>query len=168
MHRKNSAVLGLGTNLGNKGSNLASALKYISGFCNIDKVSSVYKTQSLLKDGQSDYFNLCVLVRTDFTPLQLLQAVKNIEKIMGRTNTGRWYTRIIDIDIIDYDNSVFSYKNLTIPHAEMENRSFVLLPMLEIIPDYKHPIHCRTIVDMVNLIKDNLGISKLGVCTWQL
>ena len=168
MHKTNSVVLGLGTNLGSKAQNLAQALKIISGFCKVVSVSSVYKTRSLLKDSQDDYFNLCARIETDFSETQLLQAIKNIEKVMGRTNTGRWYTRIIDIDIIDFNNHVFQSDQLSIPHAEMENRSFVLFPLQEIYPDYKHPIHCRTIDDMVNLIKDNLGITKLGVCTWLL
>lgn len=168
MHKKNLAVLGLGTNLGTKSQNLSSALKLISGFCGITAVSSVYKTQSLLKDSQNDYFNICASIMTDFSPHDLLSALKNIEKVMGRTNTGRWYTRIIDIDIIDYDGIILSSENLVLPHQEMENRSFVLYPLKEIYPSYVHPFHCRSIDNMIDLIKDDLGISKLGVCTWRL
>ncbi|MGE4317966.1 MAG: 2-amino-4-hydroxy-6-hydroxymethyldihydropteridine diphosphokinase [Deferribacterales bacterium] len=168
MRKKNLAVLGLGTNLGRKSLNLALTVKKLAGFLDIVRVSSVYKTSSLLKDSQNDYFNMCVLAETDFEPLSLLRAVKNLEKTMGREDLGRWYSRVIDIDIIDYGGLTLKTPELTLPHPEMENRSFVLLPLREIYPDYHHPVHCRSIENMVNNIKDDLGISKLGVCSWLL
>lgn len=167
MHKKNLAVLGLGSNLGQKARNIACAVNEISRFCEIVRVSSVYKTASLLRDGQDGYFNICVLIRTDFPPEMLLSAVKNLEKVQGRENTGRWYTRLIDIDIIDYDGIVAEFDGLSIPHKEMQNRSFVLYPLAEIYPDYIHPVSCLNVNDMVKNIKDDLGISKLGVCIWR-
>jgi 2-amino-4-hydroxy-6-hydroxymethyldihydropteridine diphosphokinase len=167
MPKKNSAVLGLGSNLGQKSRNLARALQELSHFCDIVRVSSVYKTESLLRDEQDGYFNLCVLVRTDFSPENLLKAVKNLEKVMGRENNGRWYTRLIDIDIIDYNGIVCEFEGLSIPHKEMQNRSFVLYPLSEICPEYEHPVSCLNVNDMVKNIKDDLGISKLGVCIWR-
>lgn len=167
MPAKSLAVLGLGSNLGRRAENLASALRGLSGFCDIVKVSSVYGTKSLLSDGQGDYLNLCVMVRTDFVPLGLLAAVKNLETVLGRSPSGRWQSRLIDIDIIDYDNKTFQSDKLTIPHAEMANRSFVLYPLREIFPDYKHPLSCQNIDDMVKSIHDDLGIKKLGVCVWR-
>lgn len=167
MPKKNSAVLGLGSNLGQKSRNLALALQELSNFCDIVRVSSVYKTASLLRDEQDGYFNLCVLIRTDFSPEILLQAVKNLEKVMGRENNGRWYTRLIDIDIIDYNGIIGEFEGLSIPHKEMQNRSFVLYPLSEICPEYKHPVSCLNVNDMVKNIKDDLGISKLGVCIWR-
>lgn len=167
MRKKNLAVLGLGSNLGQKARNLALAVYEISCFCEVVRVSSIYKTASLLRDGQDGYFNLCMLVRTDFPPEKLLSAVKNLEKVMGRENTGRWYTRLIDIDIIDYDNIVAEFDGLSLPHKEMQNRSFVLKPLAEIYPDYIHPLSCLNVNDMVKNIKDDLGISKLGVCIWR-
>lgn len=168
MHKKSLAVLGLGSNLGRKSGNLADAVREISRFCEVVRVSSVYKTASLLRDSQDGYFNLCMLVRTDFFPENLLTAVKNLEKVMGRENTGRWYTRLIDIDIIDFDRTVLTLPQLNLPHIEMQNRSFVLYPMAEIYPDYVHPVSCQNIHDMIKNIKDDLGITRLGVCVWRL
>ncbi|MGE4266127.1 MAG: 2-amino-4-hydroxy-6-hydroxymethyldihydropteridine diphosphokinase [Deferribacterales bacterium] len=167
MPKKSLAVLGLGSNLGQKARNLARAVNEISRFCEVVRVSSVYKTASLLRDGQDGYFNLCVLILTDFPPENLLTAVKNLEKVLGRENSGRWYTRLIDIDIIDYDNIVAEFSGLSLPHKEMQNRSFVLYPLSEIYPNYRHPVSCLNVNDMVKNIKDDLGISKLGVCIWR-
>lgn len=167
MLKKNLVVLGLGSNLGKRASNIAMAIRYISGFCDIVAVSSVYKTKSLLNDDQNDYFNVCVSVKTDFDHESLLYSLKNIELLMGREPSGRWQNRIIDIDIIDYNSEVFSSEYLNIPHPQMQNRSFVLYPLMEIYPDYKHPLSCLGINDMVKNIHDDLNISKLGVCTWR-
>jgi len=101
-------------------------------------------------------------------PEELLSTLKHIEKRMGRENSGKWYTRVIDIDIIDYNNEMFESDCLTIPHPQMANRSFVLYPILEINPNYKHPVSCLSIDNMLKILKDDLGIKKLGVPVWQL
>jgi len=168
MSRKNSAVLGLGSNLGKKSANLCIALKHISDFCEVTRVSPIYKTASLLKDDQDAYFNLCVSVRTYMEPSELLKCLKHIEKRMGRTFSGHWYARIIDIDIIDYNNSLYISDTLTIPHKQIENRSFVLYPLCDILPEYIHPESCLSIENMVRILNDDLGIKKLGVVEWQL
>lgn len=167
MSRENFAVLGLGSNLGKKSENLASAIKHLSGFSEIISVSPVYKTESLLKDDQDAYFNLCLSIKTDMSEQELLKTVKNIEAVLGRKYLGHWYTRTIDIDIIDFNNSVYEAENLQIPHPQIENRSFVLYPLMDILPGYVHPVYCRSISDMVNNIVDDLGIKKLGVLLWR-
>lgn len=154
-------------NLGRKSANLCRALRHISDFCEITDVSAVYKTGSLLKDDQDSYFNLCALVSTNLNEPELLHNLKNIEKKMGRVNTGHWYTRVIDIDIIDFNRKFFKSDKLIIPHPQMHNRSFVLWPLRDICPDYVHPASCRTVDNMVKLVNDNLGIKKLGVAQWR-
>lgn len=163
----NCAVLGLGSNLGRKSANLCEALMLISGFCGIERVSSVYKTASLLNDDQDSYFNICTLVSTHMPPSELLSCLKHAEKKMGRTNTGRWYSRVIDIDIIDFNNVSYISDNLTIPHPQMHHRIFVLQPMMEILPSYIHPVSCLSIENMVKMIKDDLGIKKTGELLWR-
>ncbi len=130
-------------------------------------VSSVYTTKSLLRDAQDRYFNICALCTTELDPLMLLDYVKSIEKRAGRTPSPRWHSRILDIDIIDYNRSVYSFDNLEIPHPEMDKRSFVLYPMLDILPDYTHPVSCRTLTEMVKLIDDKLEIQKAGELAWR-
>lgn len=168
MSSRNSAALGLGSNLGHKAANLALALKHISGFCRIIKVSPVYKTASLLKDDQDSYFNICALTETYMEPPELLACLKQIEKKMGRADTGRWYSRLIDIDIIDFNGVQYRDEKLTIPHPGIAERSFVLYPLRDILPGYIHPISCRSIDNMVKNNKDDLGIIKLGELLWQL
>jgi len=167
MNRKNFAVLGLGSNLGRKSANLCSAVKKINSFNKIEKVSPIYKTQSLLKDDQDSYFNLCMSIYTSMEPHELLSALKQIEKSMGRESTGKWYTRILDIDIIDFNNTVYKSENLSIPHPHMAERSFVLYPLKDILPEYRHPISCLSIEHMVNNIKDDLGIKMIGEAVWR-
>ncbi|ADD68208.1 2-amino-4-hydroxy-6-hydroxymethyldihydropteridine pyrophosphokinase [Denitrovibrio acetiphilus DSM 12809] len=167
MSRKNCAILGLGSNLGRKSENLCHGIKLISDFCDIVSVSPVYKTQSLLKDDQDSYFNLCVAIRTNMEPEQLLHTLKEIERKLGRTNNGRWYTRVLDIDIIDFNRTVYKYPKLHIPHQQMHKRSFVLYPLMDICPEYVNPESCLSINSMVNIIKDDLGIKRLGAVVWR-
>jgi len=167
MSRKNSVILGLGSNLGSKSANLCTAIRYISDFCEVLKVSPLYKTESLLKDDQDAYFNLCVLAETNLEPLELLKCLKYIEKRMGRENTGHWYTRVIDIDIIDFNNKIFESDNLIIPHPQIDKRSFVLYPLNDVKPDYRHPSSCLSSENMVKILKDDLGIKRIGDVIWQ-
>jgi len=161
-------ILGLGSNLGQKSKNLCNTLKLISGFCKVEKVSPIYKTESLLKDDQDSYFNLCALIKTNLSPLELLYNLKVIERKLGRTSTGRWYTRVMDIDIIDFNGAVYDYDKLQIPHSGIESRSFVLYPILDICPEYTHPVSCRSVSDMVKILKDDLGIKRVGKALWRL
>lgn len=168
MNRKNFAVLGLGSNLGRKSANLCCALQLISGFCDLKKVSDIYRTASMLRDDQGAYFNLCALAETDMEPEELLVCLKHIEKQMGRTVTGHWYSRVIDIDIIDFNNKPYSSGSLNIPHPGMGERSFVLFPLRDILPGYVHPLSCLSIENMLDLIKDDFGILKVGAPLWRL
>ncbi|MGD9808715.1 MAG: 2-amino-4-hydroxy-6-hydroxymethyldihydropteridine diphosphokinase [Deferribacterales bacterium] len=167
MSRKNSVILGLGSNLGSKSRNICDAVRLIGGFCDIISVSPVYKTESLLKDDQDSYFNACLTAETNLPPQELLHCIKTVEKRLGRTVTGRWYTRVMDIDIIDYNGEPFESGDLIIPHPQMENRSFVLYPLMDICPQYTHPVSCRSVSDMVKILKDDLGIIKLGELVWR-
>jgi len=109
-----------------------------------------------------------VLALTSLEPHDLLHNIKNIEKKMGRENTGIWYTRVIDIDIIDFNNEIFNSDRLIIPHPQIGLRSFVLYPLLDVKPDFIHPVSCLSGENMVKIIKDDLGIMKVGDLIWRL
>lgn len=158
--------LGIGTNLGEKAKNLASAVKEICTFAKIQRISSVYKSESMLKDGQSSYFNIVIKITTSKQPNEIFHKIKQIEEKMGRTDTGYWKERIIDIDIIDYDNIVYKDNNIEIPHPLIHKRSFVLLPLQEINPVYIHPLSGKTITELLENIEDDLNIKKLGGLHW--
>jgi 2-amino-4-hydroxy-6-hydroxymethyldihydropteridine diphosphokinase len=157
-------ILALGTNLGNRLINLKTALENLKEELKVLKTSNIYESVSLLKDEQENYYNMVILVETDYSPEKLLELIKSIEKKMGRIKKQRWKERIIDIDIIDYDNMNYYSKILEIPHPRMHERSFVLYPLSELVDDYVHPKYNKNINEMIESLDDNLNIRILTEC----
>lgn len=152
-------IFGLGSNLNNPVMQLQNALNNLSMYFALQKVSNTYKSQSLLKDNQEDYYNIAVLAKTDKTPQEILSITQKIEKDMGRIKLKKWGERVIDIDIIDYNREIFKSDNLEIPHNQMIYRSFVLRPLQDIMPDYIHPELKISVQDMINNLKDDYNIT---------
>lgn len=152
-------IFGLGSNLNNPVMQLQNALNNLSMYFALQKVSNTYKSQSLLKDNQEDYYNIAVLAKTDKTPQEILSITQKIEKDMGRIKLKKWGERVIDIDIIDYNREIFKSNNLEIPHNQMIYRSFVLKPLQDIMPDYIHPELKISVQDMINNLKDDYNIT---------
>lgn len=152
-------IFGLGSNLNNPVMQLQNALNNLSMYFALQKVSNTYKSQSLLKDNQEDYYNIAVLAKTDKTPQEILSITQKIEKDMGRIKLKKWGERVIDIDIIDYNGEIFKSDNLEIPHNQMIYRSFVLKPLQDIMPDYIHPELKISVQDMINNLKDDYNIT---------
>ena len=135
------AYLGLGTNLGDRESYLAQALKELAGLPTIEigTVSSIYETAPVGLTDQPDFLNLVVSVRTTLSPRELLDALLNIENKMGRVRTVRWGPRVIDLDLLLYGDAVVETPELTVPHPRLSERSFVLMPLAEIAPNLVLP-----------------------------
>lgn len=152
-------IFGLGSNLNKPVMQLQNALNNLSMYFALQKVSNTYKSQSLLKDNQEDYYNITVLAKTDKTPQEILSITQKIEKDMGRIKLKKWGERVIDIDIIDYNREIFKSDNLEIPHNQMIYRSFVLKPLQDIMPDYIHPELKISVQDMINNLKDDYNIT---------
>lgn len=152
-------IFGLGSNLNKPVMQLQNALNNLSMYFALQKVSNTYKSQSLLKDNQEDYYNIAVLAKTDKTPQEILSITQKIEKNMGRIKLKKWGERVIDIDIIDYNREIFKSDNLEIPHNQMIYRSFVLKPLQDIMPDYIHPELKISVHDMINNLKDDYNIT---------
>lgn len=152
-------IFGLGSNLNNPVMQLQNALNNLSMYFALQKVSNTYKSQSLLKDNQEDYYNIAVLAKTDKIPQEILSITQKIEKDMGRIKLKKWGERVIDIDIIDYNREIFKSDNLEIPHNQMIYRSFVLKPLQDIMPDYIHPELKISVHDMINNLKDDYNIT---------
>jgi len=132
--------LSLGSNMGRRPNNVKKAIVLLdeSGLT-IEKISALYETNPVSKVTQRRFINACVKVATDFSPQKVLRTVQLIEKQMGRDRSkrkrkGYERPRIIDIDILLYDNLIVNKKNLKIPHPEMKNRDFVLRPLFDIAP----------------------------------
>ncbi|WP_341197579.1 2-amino-4-hydroxy-6-hydroxymethyldihydropteridine diphosphokinase [Hyphomonas chukchiensis] len=131
------AALGLGSNMGDRVDHLVTALRAIESIpgCFRVRSSSVYRTRPWGKVDQDDFLNLCAMIETELAPLDLLAAVKGIERDLGRVERERWGPREIDIDILTMDGVTLESEVLTLPHARMGERLFVLMPLAEIAPD---------------------------------
>ena len=152
--------IGVGSNLGNKKDNFLEALDRLAKLpdTKILKESSLYESEPL---GNSTdwYVNGAIEIETKFKPDMLLKKFKNIERAMGRKKVRkRWGARIIDLDILLYDALVVKKKNLHIPHPEMPNRKFVLIPLSEIAPQVIHPELGVTISELLINVKDDKKI----------
>ncbi len=128
--------LGLGSNIGEGPANIVKALRLLeeSGTVEFAVVSSIYKTAPWGYLAQPPFANACALARTRLDPAALLAAVKRVEADMGRKKTIRWGPRLIDIDILFYGDAPFSTPDLVLPHKELFNRAFVVVPLAEIAP----------------------------------
>jgi len=142
--------LGLGTNIGDLQENLNSAIEFIKGISGISivKSSSVYKTKPWGFKEQSDFLNMVIMLQFGESPEVLMHHLREIETKMGKAVLCKWGPRVIDIDILFCDDLIFDTEHLTIPHPEMYKRDFVLLPMMEIAPEFVHPIFKLTIEEL--------------------
>ena len=133
--------LSLGSNLGQRKKNIKKAIVFLRGDSRFQviKISSFYETQPEGFKNQPKFINLCLKIRTDFSPGRLLKFLKDTEKRLGRKKGKRWGPRVIDIDILFYNKKVINRKGLIIPHPGLEERIFVLKPLAEISPAFHHP-----------------------------
>ena len=144
------AYLSLGSNVGNLKENLDTAINLILDSQNISikLKSEIIKTEPVDYFEQPDFFNMIILVDTLYNPYELLNALKQIENVMGRENNVLKGPRIIDIDIILYDDLVLNSEHLTIPHSQMRKRKFILDLLNEMNPDLIDPITSKTIKEL--------------------
>ena len=133
MNNLSSIYLSLGSNIGNRENNLKLALKELSEILRIKKISSLYETEPLLYQKQDNFLNIVVEVSYFDEAESLLKNIKAIEKKMGREATLRFGPRIIDIDIIFFNEQEINDESLTIPHKEWKNRLFVIAPLYEVL-----------------------------------
>ena len=152
---QSTVYFSLGSNLGDRYSNLSECVSLIeSNVGEIKSISSIYK--NLAQGFIGDYFyNCCVKVLTSYKPSELIDIILSIEKTIGRKirNTQKYESRKIDIDIILYDDLIIEQKNLTIPHPRYTQRSFVLVPLLEIdnkLVDPKSKIMIKELLDEIS------------------
>jgi 2-amino-4-hydroxy-6-hydroxymethyldihydropteridine diphosphokinase len=142
-------LLGLGSNLGNRDDNLRRALAAIGACAPIVAVSQVYESEPVGYHEQDDFRNLAVRVRTTLEPAELFRRLKRIERDLGRIDTFRNGPRVIDIDILTYDALVLHTAELDIPHPRLRERSFVLRPLAEIDPEFRHPETGESLVELL-------------------
>jgi len=126
--------IGLGSNMESPKQQIRSAIKSIEGIVSTQvlRVSSLYKSKPFGPQNQDDYINAVAEIDTNLTPLELLECMQNIENQQGRIRKEHWGPRTIDLDILMFGDEIIKDNKLTIPHLEIENRSFVLAPLIEI------------------------------------
>ncbi len=151
-----TAYVAIGANMGNKESNLRQAIDHLNqdSRTTVEKVSSFIKTKPMGGVEQDDFLNGAVEIKTLRTPEDLLQLIGDIEEKLKRVRTIHWGPRTIDLDIIFYDDIVLHSKSLTIPHIDMQNRDFVLIPLEEIAPQMVHPLLMQNVYQMKRNLKD--------------
>jgi 2-amino-4-hydroxy-6-hydroxymethyldihydropteridine diphosphokinase len=153
--------LALGSNLGNRQQHLSDALQHLQEAISIERVSSIYETEPVGYLDQPPFFNLVCQGSTNLAPLELLKFVKDTEVHMGRQPTFRNGPRVIDIDILLYDDISIQTEQLTIPHPRMAERAFVLVPLVEIAPNAIEPTSKQTAQTLLAAISQQ-GVRKVG------
>ncbi len=160
LRRSREVAFGLGSNLGDKRGNIGRAFEALAlgGLVHGLTRSSLYRTAPWGPVAQDWYVNGCAVGQTDLAPLDLLTRVKALEVALGRTETVRWGPRVIDIDLLYVGDLVLDTPALTLPHPEMLNRAFVLVPLAELRP--AHPIAGTTIGEAASAC-DRTGMSRM-------
>jgi 2-amino-4-hydroxy-6-hydroxymethyldihydropteridine diphosphokinase len=155
--------LSLGSNLGDRVGNIRKALEQLAGVgVAITRVSSFYRTEPVEFRPQAWFVNCVAEAETHLMPLQLLKAVKLVERALGRRPAVAKRPRVIDIDILLYESVVVRSAVLNIPHQRMAERRFVLLPLRELAGNLRHPISKRTVFEMLAEAGDTSQVVRLG------
>jgi 2-amino-4-hydroxy-6-hydroxymethyldihydropteridine diphosphokinase len=155
-----TVYLGLGTNLGNKKHNLTQALELISQHAEIEDLSSIYETEPEGFTQQPHFLNAVCRITTELNPESLLDLIKKIEYDMGRKPGFSNAPRLIDIDILLYNDMIINSQKLTVPHPRLSQRAFVLIPLSEIAPELKNPENGVSISQLVKNLGSISGVNK--------
>ena len=157
------AFIGIGSNLGIPAENCEQAIRLLHTPPGIEVIarSSLYEPEPVGKIEQDWFVNTAVAIRTSLTPEALLNALFKIEKTLGRERREKWGPRIIDLDILAYEDRVIHTTALTLPHPEMTKRRFVLLPLSEFAGDYMHPVENKTIHTLLQELPESPQVKKV-------
>jgi len=156
-----TAHLLIGGNLGDRKENLLTAISLINEQCgSLTRSSSVYETEAWGNTDQPSFLNQALEISTSLNARQLMRKILKIEKEMGRVREEKLGPRIIDVDILLFENEIHDLRFLKIPHPELQNRRFVLVPLAEIDPTLQHPVFKKTIAELLEECPDLLNVKK--------
>jgi 2-amino-4-hydroxy-6-hydroxymethyldihydropteridine diphosphokinase len=158
----NKAYLLIGGNMGDRNKNLNEAIDFIARECgSVIKSSSIYETAAWGKTDQPDFLNQCLLIQTSLSAPDLMKQLLKIEEKMGRKRKEKNDPRIIDIDILFFNDEVLQTEFLTLPHPQIQNRRFALVPLKEIAPNLVHPVFKKSMSKLLDECPDKLEVKKL-------
>lgn len=158
-----SVYIALGSNIGNRGENLCRAIALLTeAGVKIKKVSSIYETEPVDYLDQDWFLNSVLEAETQLEPLALLRAMRSIESTMGSKKAFAKGPRLIDLDILLYDDQTIATPDLQVPHPRMLERKFVLVPLVEIAPDLRHPSWPHTAKEVLAKSTDRSEVRKLA------
>ncbi|HEX5370201.1 MAG TPA: 2-amino-4-hydroxy-6-hydroxymethyldihydropteridine diphosphokinase [Dehalococcoidia bacterium] len=158
--------IALGANLGDRRANLAQALRSLPPEASVEAVSALYESTPQPPAPPPDYLNAACRIATQLDPEALLRHVKQIEHDMGRRPGERWAPRLIDLDIVLYDDLILDTATLVIPHSRLAERNFVLQPLLDLDPGLKHPATGQRL-DALLKQTGNGGLRRIAEPGWQ-
>ncbi len=157
----NKTYLLLGSNMGNSQQQLSIAIKNITQkIGGVIRKSKLYTTAAWGNTNQPDFLNQVIVVETKHTALQTIKTILGIEEEMGRVRTKKNAPRIIDIDILFFNKQIIAENILSVPHPEIQNRRFVLIPLNELSPNFKHPVIKKTMHQLLVNCSDTLDVKK--------
>ncbi|MEN3034496.1 MAG: 2-amino-4-hydroxy-6-hydroxymethyldihydropteridine diphosphokinase [Aquificaceae bacterium] len=155
--------LALGSNLGDRINYIIQAIDALSSFLKLKKVSTVYKNPPWGITSQPEFLNCVAEFETTLPPFELLKALKELEKSLGRIERERWGPREIDIDILLYGETVVNHEELKIPHPYLNSRDFFLIPLVEISEDLYHPVSKKPLKSYI----DKNSLCEPFACIYQ-
>jgi len=157
----NVAYLSLGSNIGDRQTYLSEAIRRLHTIGTVQSVSSTYETEPVEFTDQPPFFNCAVALETSSTPGQLMQQLLDMEKAMGRQRIQKKGPRTIDLDILLFGDVVVSTPDVTIPHRAMQNRRFVLEPLVEIAPEAMHPVLKKTMRQLLEELPPGQSVRRM-------
>lgn len=159
----NKAYLLTGGNLNDRQKTLATAYAYIYRECgDITSASSVYETDAWGNNDQPAFLNQVIELETRLSAGQLLKKILAIEKQIGRVRKEKYGPRLIDIDILLFNDDIYDLPLLKIPHPELQNRRFALTPLAEIAPGTAHPVLKKTMTELLAICPDKLAVKRVS------
>ena len=157
----NKAYLLLGSNMGNSKTQLVKAVRNIEKkIGSLTRLSTLYSTAAWGNTRQPDFLNQVIIVETELTASQTMQIILQIEKQMGRVRTVKNAPRIIDIDILFFNKEIIDQKQLIVPHPQIQNRRFVLVPLNQLSPNLLHPVLKKSVHQLLIHCPDTLNVKK--------
>lgn len=159
---EHEVLLGLGANLGDPVAQLARAVAALSPAVRVEAVSSVYRTEPVGYADQPDFYNLVIRGWTVLDPPGLLRAAQAVETALGRRRSFRDAPRTMDVDLLAYGDRVMRTPALTLPHPRLHLRGFVLHPLVEVAPEWRHPVLARTARELLSSAGELERVQRVG------